>query len=203
MKKYSDQIREQQHKNAQQIKLKEGDIVMAKLHIPIANSNKLSPKYTGPYKVLSAASGNKFQLKHLKNGDVVIRHFNDLKMASGLNSNTNSTNNGNEIFKNSPGSLVDRDNDVQGTDNENSANEQDDNVNEYRKKLRSHVRNVNTVNERVEGHRNLLNETVWKIAHTEDKPELENLTIEFERQFYMYVDEILSELGVVCNSFYR
>lgn len=105
-----------------------------------------------------------------------------------------------------PESLLNRDNDVQGTDIENSANatnEQDDNVNEYRKKLRSHVRNVNTVNEGIECQRNLLNETVWKIAHTYDKPKLENLTDGTEMQFYMYVDEILSELGVDCNSFYR
>lgn len=206
MKKYSEQMQEQQHKKAQQITLKEGDIVMAKLHVPVANSNKLSPKYTGPYKVLSAASGNKFQLKHLHDGEVVIRHFNDLKMASGLNSNTNLTNKDNEILENSPGNLENRDNVVQDLGNEKSTNvtnEQDNNVNEYRKKLRSHVRDVNTVSDEIEWQRNLLNEATWKISHTEDKEELENLTNEFERQFYKLVDEMLSELGVDCNSFYR
>ncbi len=198
-------MRVQQNKNAEQIKLKEEDIVMAKLHVPVANSNKLSPKYTGPYKVLSAASGNKYQLEHLNDGDLVIRHFNDLKMASGLNSNINLSNKDNTMFEDSPGNLVNRENNVQDTDNDNSANatnEQDDNVNEYRKKLRSHVRNVNTVNDETEWQRNFLNEIVWKIAHTEDKPELENFTNEFEKQFYKYIDKMLLELGVDCNSFH-
>ncbi len=84
---------------------------MAKLHVPVANINKLSPKYTGPYKVVSAASGNKFQLE-LNDGELVIRHFNDLKMASGLYSNINSSNNDNKMFEDSPGNLVNKKNNV-------------------------------------------------------------------------------------------
>ena len=211
MSKYSEQMREQQHKTAQQIKLKEGDIVMAKLHVPVANSNKLSPKYTGPYKVLSAASGNKFQLKHLHDGEVVIRHFNDLKMASGLNSSTNSSNNDNKMFENPPENLVNRDNDVQDSDNENSTNvtnEQNDNVNEYRKKLRNYVKNVNFISDSAdEWERIVTNEHISNIINSKEFEEEEKL-IDAEKEiietkFYMYVNEMLSELGVDCDSFYR
>ncbi len=85
-----------------------------------------------------------------------------MKMASGLKSNINLSNK-DKMFEDSPGNLVNSKDKVQDTDNDHSANainEQDDNVNEYRKKLRSHVRNVNTVNDEIEWQKNFLNETV-------------------------------------------
>ncbi len=44
MKQYSQDLTKQQHKRARDIKIQPGDIVMAKLHKPLGNSNKLSPK---------------------------------------------------------------------------------------------------------------------------------------------------------------
>ncbi len=45
MKQYSQDLTKQQHKRARNIKIQEGAIVMAKLHTPSENSNKLSPKF--------------------------------------------------------------------------------------------------------------------------------------------------------------
>ena len=81
MRDYSEELREQQHKNAREIIIKPGDIVMAKLQVPIARSNKFSPKFSGPQKVIEIASGNKFKIQHTQSGEVTIRHVDDLKRA--------------------------------------------------------------------------------------------------------------------------
>ncbi len=47
MKQYSQDLTKQQHKRAQDIKIQPGDVVMVKLHTPLGNSNKLSPKFKG------------------------------------------------------------------------------------------------------------------------------------------------------------
>ncbi len=60
MKQYSQDLTKQQHK-----KIQPGDIVMAKLHTPLGNSNKLSPKFKGPYESVASDSGNKFKIRHL------------------------------------------------------------------------------------------------------------------------------------------
>ncbi len=52
---------------------------MVKLHTPLGNSNKLSPKFKGPYKVVTTDSGNKFKLRHLENGDISVSHADELK----------------------------------------------------------------------------------------------------------------------------
>ncbi len=36
---------------------------MTKLHVPVANSNKLSPRFTGPYRVVDNAGGNKYRIQ--------------------------------------------------------------------------------------------------------------------------------------------
>ncbi len=52
MKTYSEEVKQQQHKHAKLITLKVGNLVMARIHVPLGNSNKLSPKYTGPYRIM-------------------------------------------------------------------------------------------------------------------------------------------------------
>ncbi len=52
---------------------------MVKLHTPIGNSNKLSPKFKGPYKVVTKYSINKFKIRHLETGDISVSHADELK----------------------------------------------------------------------------------------------------------------------------
>ncbi len=52
---------------------------MIKLHTPLGNSSKLSPKFTGPYKIIAPDSGNKFKVQHLDTGDISVRHADELK----------------------------------------------------------------------------------------------------------------------------
>ena len=80
MQQYSQDVRKQQHKRARDIKIQSDDIVMVKLHTPIGNSNKLSPQFKGPYKVIAPDSGNKFKVRHLETGDISVRHADELKL---------------------------------------------------------------------------------------------------------------------------
>ncbi len=57
MKQYSQDLTKQQRKRARAIKLQPGDIVMAKLHTPLRNSNKLSPKFKGQYEIVASDKG--------------------------------------------------------------------------------------------------------------------------------------------------
>ncbi len=52
---------------------------MVKLHTPLGNSNKLSPQFKGPYKVVATDSGNKFKIRHLETGDISVSHADELK----------------------------------------------------------------------------------------------------------------------------
>ncbi len=52
------------HNMARKVNVFPGDIVMAKFHVPIANSNKLSLRFTGLYKIIEVANGNKYDSKH-------------------------------------------------------------------------------------------------------------------------------------------
>ncbi len=52
---------------------------MVKLHTPSGNSNKLSPKFTGPFKIIAPDSVNKFKVQHLETGDISVRHADELK----------------------------------------------------------------------------------------------------------------------------
>ncbi len=51
---------------------------MTKIHVPVGISNKLSPKFTGPFKVIERAWGNKFKV-HVHTGEVQVRHLDELK----------------------------------------------------------------------------------------------------------------------------
>ncbi len=62
MKQYLQDLTKQQHKRAQDVKIQTEDIVIVKLHTPIGNSNKLSPKFMGLHKVIAPDSGNKFKV---------------------------------------------------------------------------------------------------------------------------------------------
>ncbi len=52
---------------------------MAKIHVPLAGSSKLSPKFTGPYKIIDKATGNRYKIQDLETYEVSIRHADDLK----------------------------------------------------------------------------------------------------------------------------
>ncbi len=91
---------------------------MTKLHIPIANCNKLSPKFDGPYKVIGIANGNKYRIQHLETGEVINRHVDDLKR-------TNMTSKSIDETETDP-SII----------NEDLLDDADD-THEYRRKLRS------------------------------------------------------------------
>ena len=45
----------------------------------------LSPTFSGSHKIIAPDTGNKFKIQHLQNGEVTIRHFNDLKREKLLN----------------------------------------------------------------------------------------------------------------------
>ncbi len=154
---------------------------MVKLHTPIGNSNKLSPKFKGPYKVIAPDSGNKFTIRYLETGDISVRHADELKQTN-MNEfgeyavidsdETNST----ETDK----TETDTNNVETGTDSaqtETSHHAADDESHDYRKKLRSHRKQV------------------LQLICT-NEPSLET-------EFYEYVEEILNELNIDCYSFYR
>ncbi len=55
---------------------------MAKIHVPLEGSSKLSPKFTGPYKIINKATGNKYKIQDTETHEVSIRHADDLKKTS-------------------------------------------------------------------------------------------------------------------------
>ncbi len=79
MKENSEELKKQQHKIAREVKIKTGSLIMTKLHVPIANSNKLSPKFGGQCKVIGIAIVNKYTIQLSETGEVLIRHVDDLK----------------------------------------------------------------------------------------------------------------------------
>ncbi len=79
MKQYSQDLTKKQHKRARDIKIEPGDIIMVKLHTPLGNSNKVSPKFNAPYKVVATDSGNKFKIRQLETGDISVSHADELK----------------------------------------------------------------------------------------------------------------------------
>ncbi len=79
MQQCSQDLKKQQNKRARTIKIQPDDTVLVKLHTPIGNSNKLSPQFKGPHKVIAPDTGNKFKIRHLETGDVIVRHADELK----------------------------------------------------------------------------------------------------------------------------
>ncbi len=103
-------MRKQQHTSAREVNLKNGDIIMAKLCVPLAESNKLSPKFSGPHKIIARDIGNKFKIQHLRNGEVTIQHFNDLEKAKLSDQNTVFIKESENITENSPENSEDAEN---------------------------------------------------------------------------------------------
>ncbi len=66
MQRYSQDLKKQQNKRARTIKIQPDDIIMVKLHTPVGNSNKVSPQFKGPYKVIALDTGNKFKIRHME-----------------------------------------------------------------------------------------------------------------------------------------
>ncbi len=160
---------------ARKVNVFPSDIVMAKLHVPIANSNKLSPRFTGPYKITEVANGNKYKIQHIETGETSIRHVEDLKKANMTDTEIIIAN-GDEEDNEKEAGVKEKDADIINDHNENH---------EYGRKLRSYSRDY-TTNES----ENVL--AIYSIT--------ENL---LEKEFHEYVQEMLDELGVNCNSFYR
>ncbi len=82
MKTYSESLKTQKHKKAKTFNVDIGDLVMTKIHVPLAGSSKLSPKFTGPYKIIDKDTGNKYKFQDLETYEVSIRHADDLKITS-------------------------------------------------------------------------------------------------------------------------
>ena len=80
-----------------------------------------------------------------------------------------------KVNEDSPGTSGDRDKNVPNTDRGNlnvTNEEQDTNVNDYKKKLRSFVKNVNIINEDVnEWEKNIINEHIWNIMNSDESKE--------------------------------
>ncbi len=149
---------------------------MAKLHTPLGNSNKLSPKFKGPYEVIAPDSGNKFKVRNIETGDISVRHADELKLTKmnefedhTLIDNTETQTDKAEAETNHVETGIDSA--QTGTSHTASDTESHD----YRKKLRSHRKQVLPLTCRNE--------------------------ISLETEFYRYVDEMLNELNIDCYSF--
>ena len=92
MKRNSADLQHQQRKSVLEVNLVTEDIVMAKLHVPNCKQQQTFPKFTGPYKVLENAGGNKYKIQLLKSGEVTNRHADDLKKTNICSEEENSLN---------------------------------------------------------------------------------------------------------------
>ncbi len=79
MKVYKEDLIKRQHKITKKVDFNVGNLVMVKLHTPVASSNTLSPKFTGPYKIVEKAGGNIYKIQNLNTLEATIRHADDLK----------------------------------------------------------------------------------------------------------------------------
>ena len=85
---------------------------------------------------------------------------------------------------NSPENSEDTENELLTNDNENLGNVEN---NEYKKKLQSYREEICAINDKTK--------QVTRIYCINEQV--------LEKEFYKYIDEMLVELGVDCNSFYR
>ena len=129
MKQHSKDLQHQQRKTAREENLVTGDIVMAKLHVPNCKQQQTFPKFTGPYKVLENAGGNKYKIQLLKSGEVTNRHADDLKKTNISREEENSSND-----------IVD----------------DTDETHEYKQKLRSHYKDFSNSPQRSNSEKVLL-----------------------------------------------
>ena len=105
---------------------------MAKLHVPLVGSSKLSKKFSGSHKVIAVDTGNKLKVHNMKTGEVTIGHYNDLKKAAIIEKDLICIRESDELNQAS-GSLENMD-----TNRENIAESEHADNNEDRKKLRSY-----------------------------------------------------------------
>ncbi len=66
IKVYKGDLMKRQYKISKKVDFSVGRLDMVGLHTPVASSNKLSPKFTGPYKIDEKAGGNKHKIRILK-----------------------------------------------------------------------------------------------------------------------------------------
>ncbi len=170
---------------------------MAKLHTPLGNSNKLSPKFKGPYEVIAPDSGTKFKVRNIETGDISVRHANELKQTKMNEFEDISARHADELKQTEMNEFEDHtliDNTETQTDKTETVTDHvetgidsaqtgtshtalDTESHGYWKKLRNHTKQVLPLN--------CTNE------------------ISLETEFYKYVDEMLNELNIGCYSFYR
>ncbi len=156
---------------------------MAQLHTPLGNSKKLSPKFKGPYEIVAPDSGNKFKIRHLETGDISVRHADELKQTDinecGEHTLTDSEETDNTETQTDK--AVTETNHIEtGTDSAQTGTSHTASENkshDYRKKLRSHRKQV------------LPLACIYETS--------------LETKFYKYVAEMPNELNIYCYSFYR
>ena len=107
MATYTQSVKKQHNKSARKVNSKEEDTVMAKLHVPLAESNKLLSKFSGPHKIIAPDTGNKFKIQHLQNGEVTNR-IQGLKIVKLLNGHALTIEDENINNENSPENSEDR-----------------------------------------------------------------------------------------------
>ncbi len=76
MKIYKEDLIKRRHKIAKKVDFNVDNLVMVRLHTPVASSNKLSPNFTSPYKIVEKAGGNKYKIQNTRSYQ---RHADDLK----------------------------------------------------------------------------------------------------------------------------
>ncbi len=105
---------------------------MVWLHTLVASSNKLSPKFTGPYKIVEKPGGKKYKIQNLKTLEVTIRHADDLKK---FNMEVDV-----DLAASQPESENEEtDRQAESDSEDNDAIDDTDEIHDYRKKLRSHT----------------------------------------------------------------
>ncbi len=153
---------------------------MVKLHTPLGNSNKLSPKFTGPFKIIAPDSGNKFKVQHLETSDISLRHADELKQTNMNEIDEHTLIDSDEAGNTDTDKAESETNHVEtGTDrtkSETSHTASNSESHAYRMKLRSH------------------NQVLPLTCISETS---------LETEFYKCVEDILDELNIDCYSFYR
>ncbi len=79
MKTFKEELQIHQHKIVKEVTFNQGNLVMAKLHVPVVSRNELSPKFTGSCRIIDKTSANKYRIQNWKTLEVTIRHADDLK----------------------------------------------------------------------------------------------------------------------------
>ncbi len=176
METYKEELKIKQHKLGKEVTLSIGQLVMAKLHVPVASSNKLSPKFTGPYNIVDKAGGNKFKIQNLKTLEVSIRHADDVKK---VNMEVDLTASRQDIENEEIDAQTESDRE------DNDVIDDTDDTHEYRKKLRNYKERFIEKTSKV------------KVLTC-------NITELFlQDEFDDFVNTLLEELEVDINSFYR